>query len=386
MMRDLFNYRFVLERNRSAWIDYARGICIILVCYRHSFEGLINANFPTEHYPILSTLNSALVTFRMALFFIISGSFVSRTLEKKRYSTYVSDRFKVVLYPLLIWGAVQITLQLVFKNFTNAQREWVDYFYLILMPRKIEQFWFLNTLFMVGIVYAFLKSVLRFRIWHLMLTALIFYMLGGLFYSTNANMKYEILAYSFIPDLLHYFIFFFIGDAVTGYLHNLDTRQNFIKPIKLAGVFIFFVISHAYYTLVNAHFNKGYFVEFYMPASFIFIALGGCAFIIQIAILLEKYRILPFLRVLGYHSLYIYLLHIIFTGATRVLVKQVLHSDSVPLVLTLSILNGVLIPVIIYTVLTRNGFWWMFTLTKPNDEINFYKSQPAIFTMKPVKT
>jgi fucose 4-O-acetylase-like acetyltransferase len=385
-MRDLFNYRFVLERSRSVWIDYARGICIILVCYRHSFEGLINANFPTDHYPVLTLLNSSLVTFRMALFFIISGSFLSRTLEKKSYSNYIVDRFKVILYPLFIWGAVQITLQLVFSNFTNGKREWVDYFYLIVMPRKIEQFWFLNTLFMVGIVYAFLKSVLRFNIWHLMLTALLFYTLGGLFYSTNANMKYETLAYSFIPDLLHYFIFFFIGDAVTGYLHNAGRRENLITPAKLAGVFIFFLVAHAYYTMVNAHYNKGYFVEFYMPASFLFIALSGCALVIQLAILLEKYKALPFLRVLGYHSLFIYLMHVIITGSTRVLVKHLLHTENVPLVLFLSIINGVLIPVIAYTILTRNGFWWLFTLKKPSDEINYYKNQVPAINMKSIKT
>lgn len=368
------------------WIDYARGICIILVCYRHSFEGLINAHFPTDHYPVLTLLNSALVTFRMALFFIISGSFLSRTLEKKSYSHYVVDRFKVIFYPLIIWGAVQITLQLVFKNFTNGQREWVDYFYLLVMPRKIEQFWFLNTLFMVAIVYAFLKSVLRFKIWHLMLTALIFYTLGGLFYSTNANMKYETLAYSFIPDLLHYFIFFFIGDAVTSYLHNLNKRQNLITPAKLAASFIVFVIAHAYYTLVNAHYNKGYFVEFFMPATFLFIALSGCVFIIQLAILLEKYKKLPFLRVLGYHSLFIYLMHVIITGSTRVLIKHLLHTENVPLILFLSIFNGVLLPVIAYNILTRHGFWWLFTLKKPNDEINYYKSQVSSISMKPIKT
>lgn len=371
-MRDLFNYRFVLERNRSAWIDYARGMCIILVCYRHSFEGLINANFPTENYPLLSLLNSALVTFRMALFFIISGSFLSGSLQKKSYSHYLVDRFKVILYPLLIWGAIQITLQLVFKNFTNSKREWFDYLYLLVMPRKIEQFWFLNTLFMVGIVYAFLKSVLRFKIWQLMITALIFYVLGGLFYSTNANMKYEILAYSFIPDLLHYFIFFFVGDALSTFLQNEENKKYFTSPMILAGVGIFFLIAHAYYTIVNSHYNKGYFVEFYMPASFLFIALSGCALIVQISFLLEKYKALPFLRVLGYHSLYIYLMHVIITGSTRVLISHVFHTQNVPLLLAISILNGVLIPVVVYNFLARKGFWWLYSMKKPTDEIKYY--------------
>lgn len=372
VMKDVFNYRYVLERNRFSWIDYARGICIILVCYRHSFEGLINANFPTQNFPILELMNSSLVTFRMALFFIISGLFIAPTLAKRSYTEYLTDRFKIIVYPLLVWGAIQITLQLLAKDYINAKREPVDYLYLIIMPRKIEQFWYLNTLFMVGICYAFLKTVLKFKMWQLMLYAVLMYSLGALFYATNANIRYETLAYSFIPDLLHYTIFFFIGDAVSSFIVNED-KKKYLSSIKLIiPVFIFFLLAHYYYTVANEQHNKGYYVEFYMPVSFLIIALSGCVFTIQIAFILQRFKVLKFLRVIGYHSLYIYLMHVIFTSSVRIVLSRLFNIYYIPLLLLCSIIVGVAVPIIIYNVLVRKGMWWLFSLKKPTDEIRHH--------------
>ena len=371
-MKDLFNYGYVMKRDRFAWIDYARGICIILVCYRHSFEGLTNAHFPTASYPLLELTNSSLVTFRMALFFIISGSFISQTLTKKSYGIYVKDRFKTILYPMLVWGAIQITLQLIFKDFTNAKREPIDYLNLLLMPRKIEQFWYLNTLFMVGITYAFLKSVLRFNLWQLMASAILLYALGGLYYSTNANMRYETLAYSFIPDLLHYYIFFFIGDAISSFLFNKN-NITYLSSLKLlVPGFLLFLATHYLYTIFNEQNHLGYYVEFYMPVFFLLVALSGGAVTIQISFLLQRFKVLKWLRVIGYHSLYIYLVHVMITASMRVIISKLFHVTNIPLLLFASIITGIILPMLIYNILVRIGMWWLFSLKKPSDEIQYH--------------
>ncbi len=102
-----------------AWIDYARGISIILVCYRHCFDGLREAHLPMSGYPVLEILNVCFYSFRMPLFFIVSGLFVSRSLQKKSMAGYFKSRFSVVFYPLMIWGSLQITLQLLLKNYAS---------------------------------------------------------------------------------------------------------------------------------------------------------------------------------------------------------------------------------------------------------------------------
>ena len=370
-MKDLFNSKFILSRNRYAWIDYARGICIILVCYRHSFEGLINANFPTDNYPVLTLLNSALVTFRMALFFFISGVFISSTLSRKGYPDYLGDRIKIILYPVLIWGGIQVTLQLLFNNYTNARREPLDYLYLLIMPRKVDQFWYLNTLFWTGILYAYLKVVLKWKLVYLMLSAVVLYALGALFFKTGANMRYLSFTYSVVPDILHYYIFLFLGDAASEIMLN-PKNEKYISSIRLfIPALLVFLGAHYYYTVVNEHYNKGYYVEFYMPASFLLIALSGCLVTIQISFMLQKYKALQFLRVLGYHSLYIYLMHVMITSFTRVFFSKILHFTNIPLMLLVSVIAGALIPVVIYNVLTSVGMWWMFSLKKPKLEKSY---------------
>lgn len=373
LLNKLFNYKFILSKDRHAWVDYARGICIILVCYRHSFEGLINADFPTDQYPVLTVLNSALVTFRMALFFFISGVFISSTLARKGYPHYLSDRIKVILYPLLLWGAIQITLQLVFNNYTNSKREAIDYLYLLIMPRKVDQFWYLNTLFVTGVLYAYLKVVLRWKLSHLMLSAIVLYGLGALFYQTHANMRYQTFAYSIVPDILHYYIFLFLGDAASEMILNKKNESYFSSVKLLIPALLFFLAAHYYYTVVNNHYNKGYYVEFYMPASFLLIALSGCLVTIQISFLLQKYGALKFLRVIGYHSLYIYLMHVMVTSFTRVFFSKILHFTNIPLMLFVSVLLGVSLPIMAYNILISNGMWWMFSLKKPREEKTYSK-------------
>ena len=80
---NLFNSQFILNNKRFGWIDYDRGISIILVTFRHCFEGLTNAGVDLNSYPFLGYLNVFLFGFRMPLFFIASGMFISSSLKKK---------------------------------------------------------------------------------------------------------------------------------------------------------------------------------------------------------------------------------------------------------------------------------------------------------------
>ncbi|HEY4147471.1 MAG TPA: acyltransferase, partial [Chitinophagaceae bacterium] len=211
MLKDLFNSKYILNSNRLAWIDYARGICIILVCYRHCFEGLKQAGYVTAgNYPLLNILNICFYSFRMPLFFIISGLFVSSSLFKKGLRTYVNTRFKVIFYPLLVWGTIQITIQFFLKNYVNAHREPMDYLNLIINPRRIEQFWYLNALFFVGVLYALLKSVFRMNQWQQLLLGMVFYTVSGMIHYTEVN------GYLF-TDILNYYIYFCLGDILSGF-------------------------------------------------------------------------------------------------------------------------------------------------------------------------
>ena len=371
MLKDLFNGKFILNSNRLAWIDYARGICIILVCSRHCFEGLKQAGYSLPDHPVYEVLNICFYSFRMPLFFIISGMFVSSGLFKKGLSNYVATRFKVVFYPLLVWGSIQITLQFALKDYVNAHREPMDYLYLIIQPRFIEQFWYLNALFFVGSLYALLKVVFRINYWQQFLLGMIFFTVAGMIHYTEVN------AYLF-TDILNYYIYFSIGDILSAYFLGKKNKKTMITaPSWMLASLIIFLASQYLYTVINMMPHNGrppsdLYVNDKMPALAFLIALSGCGFTIQVSFLLQRTGILKWLRVIGYHSLYIYLVHVMVIAAVRILMMHVLHVYNMTLILIPSMVLGIVVPMVLYNLAVRFGAWWLFSLKKPEEEINYY--------------
>ena len=144
----------IMKRPRQTWIDYARGIAIILVLYRHVFEGIKNSGLPVLEYAFLEQANILFFSFRMPLFFIVSGIFVAGSLYKRGFGKFVETKARTILYPYFLWGIIQITLQIIMSNWVNSQRTAADYLLLFYLPRGLEQFWYLYALFNVSVLYA----------------------------------------------------------------------------------------------------------------------------------------------------------------------------------------------------------------------------------------
>lgn len=374
LFKDLFNARFVLSGNRLAWIDYVRGICIILVCYRHSFDGIKEAHIQVDNYPLMEILNVCFYSFRMPLFFIVSGLFVSRSLMKKGLNDYIRGRFKIVFYPLIIWGSLQITLQLIFKDYVNARPDPRDYLYLIIFPRNPgnnQQFWYLNALFFVGVFYAFFKSVLGFKRWHQAILSVIFYSVG-------AYMNMIGKAFYIFPDIFHYYIYFFVGDLLADFIFRKETIGTILSPKWLVPSAILFVVSQTAFTLLNLKHDDDNYINRSAPLLLLLVSLAGCAFMIQVGHWLQQKNVLRWLRVIGYHSLYIYLMHLIVIAGVRIILIRFLHVSSIPVVVFSAVCLGVIIPIVIYNICTRLHAWWLFSLKKPVAEIQHYAAmEPA---------
>lgn len=373
MFRDLFNSRYVLSTGRLGWIDYVRGICIILVCFRHCFDGMQEAGLPVANYHLLGVLNVCFYSFRMPLFFIISGLFVSRSLQKKSLKDYVWGRFSIVFYPLIIWGSLQITLQLLLKDYVNGTPKLTDYINLIIYPRNPsnnQQFWYLNALFFVGAFYAFFKVVLRFKLWQQV-------MLGILLYSASGYMTYHGISFYIFTDIFHFYIYFCIGDIISSFIFKKETSDKILSPWWLLISAAFCFIMQYIFTTINIRHGDDNFINTQLPALFLPISLSGCALMIQFGQWLQKRSAALWLRVIGYHSLYIYLMHVMLVAAVRIVLVHVFHVTYVPLILFIGISVGVIIPIFVYNVCIRIGAWWLYSLKKPVAEIEHYANTKA---------
>ena len=347
---------------RLTWIDYARGIAIILVVYRHTFEGIKQAGLDIQPYLYLEYANILFFSFRMPLFFIVSGIFITLSLQKRGLAKFIETKAKVILYPYFLWGAIQLTIQIFFSNYTNYHLTVKSYLDLFYQPRELAQFWYLLALFNVTVLYVLIKTKLKFTItFNIILGAIMFY-LSTVVFQKNINI-------GFVSDILHNYIFIALGDAVSKQMLNRNNFKYF-ESWKILGILFFpFILSQIYFLIqnLNSDVPKYMFVEYYSPLSFLFISLIGCVFIINLSFVLQKHKLLSWLHVLGRHSLYIYVAHVIAFAGVRVLLTKVLHFEYVPAILFLLILSGLIFPVILYKISQRLGWYWMFTLQKENE-------------------
>jgi peptidoglycan/LPS O-acetylase OafA/YrhL len=111
-----------------------------------------------------------------------------------------------------------------------------------------------------------------------------------------------------------------------------------------------------------------YYVQNQLPAFFLIVGLIGGAFLIHCSFLLQKANILKFVRVVGYHSLYIYAIHLAVTASTRIFFRHVVEFDNFFFLLFLSTILGIVVPIIFFNVTDRLGMWWLFTLKNPNTD------------------
>jgi fucose 4-O-acetylase-like acetyltransferase len=345
---------FSVHDRKLGWINLARGFIIIMVVYRHSFEGIRNSGIDISAYEYLEVLNNIMYTFRMPLFFVISGILMSLSLRKSGLAQYIRKRAEYILYPYVVWCVIQISLQMLMPQYVNDKVGWYSYLNILYNPREIEQFWYLFALFNIMAIYAIGKIKLKIPpVMHIII-ALIFYMMAQ--YTYNKGIKLY-----FINDILGHYLFFAAGDLASGYVLDPKNREKLGSVKTFLAILPIFLALHYYY-LVKPEILASPFI--------LIIIFSGIITAISLSFMLEKANGLQWIKVLGANSLYIYLMHVLFMAANRILMIKILHIESIPLVLFTNMIIGLFIPILAYSILIKTGFWWLFSPIKPAETKN----------------
>ncbi|HVW12562.1 MAG TPA: acyltransferase [Mucilaginibacter sp.] len=366
---DPFNSRYILNEKRWLWIDYDKGISIILVGYGHCMATLSDHGLPLSSYPFFNYIGVFLYGFRMPLFFIVSGLLVGRSLNKKGLGNYIGDRTNNILYPLFIWGAIQITLQLFMSRFTHNTVSPISYLDLIIDPRQTGHFWYLNALFCIGVIYAVLKSKLKIK----PVPHLIF---GLVLFSISAYIHVYDRWAGFLTDICEYYIFFALGDVLSNVMLNDENRAKFASWKIFIPLLVSFIVIQYFFTQINLRPSSESinYVEHKMPFFFLVEALVGCAISINISFLLQRSKALTFLRIIGFHSLFVYCMQIIVMTFARTIFMNVMHITYVPALIILVWWSGVILPVFFYNFCLKYGLWWLYTYRKPERQVAYMKT------------
>ncbi len=341
----------ILEKKRMAWVDYLRGIAIILVVYRHVLIGLQRSNLDVPY--VLDRANMIFFSFRMPLFFILSGIFINGSIARRPLKQLVWIKFENLLYPYLVWSFIQVTLQILLSNYTNSDRTLKDYTFILYQPRGLDQFWYLPALFNCTVIYLLIKVKLKPPMWSQMLLGVILYMLSP--YLDKISM---------MSDWMEFYIFFALGDTISKVFFE-ERTQNFLKnPFTLVWITPIFILTQLFYLsqpgLADGR-PKGF-----DQAEFLVIALIGCFSMFVLAFRMQSWGLFPFLRVLGFHSLFIYVMHVMIAAFTRSILTRVFHLHNAVILLLCGIALGVIIPVMFYNLLIKDGpLWFLFTPKRP---------------------
>lgn len=347
----------VIEKKRHLWVDCLRGIVIILVVYHHAFLGMVKNGVSVPQS--IMDANMAAYSFRMPLFFIFSGIFTGLTLGSKSLNKIVWSKFNLLLYPYFIWSIIQITLQIVFSDYTHSDGTYKDYLYILYQPKRLAHFWYLPALFNATIVFVLIRSKLKIKPGYHLLLGVLFFLLAPFINSI-----------SMMSNWMRFYIFLVIGDSLSYFILRKEIQQQLKKPVYLLSFIPIFVIAQFYYFNVigvrslendSATFGINYVSYFFREVGFLMISLIGCTTFVLLSFLMEKRNNWKWLRIVGFHSLYIYILHVIVVGFARIIFLKFFGIDNYLVLLITAILFGVTIPIIFYNLLGKKYLWFLFS-------------------------
>ena len=350
----------VLDKKRSIWVDYLRGIVIILVVYHHTFLGMERTGIIVPKSVV--SANMAFYSFRMPLFFILSGIFTSISLGYKPIKKILWDKFNLLFYPYLIWSSIQISLQLILSPHIHTDSSYADYLSIFYQPKRIGQFWYLPALFNSTIVFVFMKAKLKIRGgYHLALGIALFLM---------APFVNQI---SMMSNWMRFYIFLVIGDVLSNFILKKEIQHRLKKPVYILSLLPLFILAQYYYfhyigarSLENDSANFGIDYPWYSvnELGFLTTSLVGCFTFILFSFLLEKWNRFKWLRLVGFHSLYIYIMHVIVVAFIRMILTSFLGIHNYIIILFTGIIFGVIVPIVFYNLLGKKYLWFLFSLRK----------------------
>jgi len=315
-------------KSRLSWVDISKGIAIILVAFRHILIGIQRADIEIEQY--LLDLNEIVYSFRMPLFFILSGIFFSKSVAKRSNREFITYKVRSLLYPYVVWCLIQVSLQVVLSNYTNANRGWMDYVYIVLQPRAIDQMWFLYALFNVTAFYFVLKYLLNFNKVALTITSMVAF-----------GCSIFVKEYSLIHDLLFYMIFFLAGDLISRTMLTSNFQDKFGSWKTVLIMLPIFVISQ--WLWLNS--SDGEWDD--NIAIYGSVALFGSFFTIAVSQLIAPLGITGFIERVGRNSLQIYVMHVLVCSAFRILLTKVFGIENTYVLLFILLTAGITIPLYI---------------------------------------
>jgi len=327
---------------RVVWVDYAKGICIVMVVMMHSVLGVEAA---AGRLGFMHVLVEFARPFRMPDFFLISGLFLSLVIDRD-WRTYLDRKVVHFAYFYVLW----VTIQFGFKAPGFADGAGWPHVGLLYLESFIEPFGTLWFIYLLPVFFTLTKLTRK-------MPALLIWVVAALLESAHLATGWTV-----IDEFCARFVYFYSGYLFAAHVFALSDRARERPALALAALALWAAINGG---LVAAGYSD-------RPLISLLLGLSGACAIVVIATLLARVHWLQFLRFCGEHSIVIYLAFFLPMAATRTLLLRAgpIHDvGTIGLIVTIASLVGALA-------------LWRIALALG---ANFLFERPAAFAIAPKK-
>ena len=327
-------------QERNAWVDYAKGIGIILVVYGHVARGVFNAGLPMDESRYV-LVDSIIYSFHMPLFFFLSGLFFYDSLMKRGKAGLIVNKIDTIVYPFLLWSLLQGMFEVVLSDYTNGSVTVSQVLSsLVWSPRA--QFWFLYALFLVFVVCTFVYAKAGRR---LFLPILLVFC--GLYV-----FRQDMPANSALQFVLGNAVFFALGVWFNQIKAFMLARHT---PLMWLFGALFVLGQYVFHSTLGLTWEVG-------GLPVLVLATISILFMVTLSMWLGRFRI-QWLLFVGASSMTIYLLHIFAGSGVRVIMNAFLGIDSIAVHLLVGTLVGLAAPLLAQVIIQRYNL--SFLLSPP---------------------
>ena len=327
------------ERSRIIWVDYARGVGIFLVVLGHVLRGLHSSEIIQDGTAFRS-IDSWIYTFHMPLFFVLSGLFVERRIGRSG-RIFLREISGSIAYPYLVWSVLQTLMQLALSRYANTKVNLSELTGILVYP--IMQFWFLYVLFLIYLGYYVLHRI--------GLGPLGAFGVFTAFWLTQGWL--DLGSWWPINSTRIHGVFFALGALMTYYGCTGRVGRASSAALALVSALGYGAVATAVARPSGGGLN---FVS--EPA----ITLCGITASVALAILLSRMPSVDFVRVMGVHSLEIYVAHTIASAALRIALVKGFSIHNIPMHVTIGTAGGIALPLLLSGLCRRYHAEFLFRL------------------------
>jgi len=277
---------------RVDWVDYAKGICIVMVVMMHSVLGVELAARETG---FMHAVVMFAKPFRMPDFFLISGLFLPVVIGRD-WRTYLDRKVVHFAYFYVLW----VTIQFGFKapGFA-AEAGWahVGVEYLESFIEPFGTLWFIYLLPVFFVVIKLTRNVSPILVWAL---------------AAALEMAHVATGWTVVDEFCARFVYIYSGYLFANYVFALSDRARAHPIVALAGLALWATTNGGLVTLGISE----------LPVVSLMLGLAGACAIITCGTLLARMHWLNVLRFCGKHSIVIYLAFFLPMASTRTLLLK----------------------------------------------------------------